>query len=86
MAVAKEKVEKLPLDKSAKFRTLAERRVSNLLKVIGHIGNLSNRASYEYSDKQIATMFRSIRNELDAAEQRFASAGKSASSKQFRFE
>lgn len=77
-------VTKLPYDKAAKFRELAEKRVSSLLKRIGHIANLANRSSYEYDEQQIGKMFRTIRSELDAAEKRFNSSGK-AGAKQFHF-
>jgi hypothetical protein len=57
--------------KADKFRAIAERRVSNVLKTLRHIGNLSNRSTYDYSPDQINKMFKAIRAELDVAEDRF---------------
>jgi hypothetical protein len=58
-------------DKAAKFKSIAERRVSNVLKTLRNIGNLANRSSYDYSPEQIGKMFRTIRTELDTVEARF---------------
>jgi hypothetical protein len=69
--VTQPKIESKPADKAAKFKTIAERRMSNLLRTLKHIGNLSNRSSYDYSSEQISKMLRTIRNEVDAIEAKF---------------
>lgn len=38
--------------KAAKFKRLAERRVSNALRHIGYVRNLANRNQYEYTEEQ----------------------------------
>jgi hypothetical protein len=58
--------------KALKFRTLAEQRVSNILRTIRRVGKLSRRSTYEYTPDQVEKMFRSMRQELDAAEHLFA--------------
>jgi hypothetical protein len=57
--------------KADNFRRLAEHRVSNILKTLHHVGNLSNRSNYDYTPDQVAKIFKSIRAETDAAEERF---------------
>jgi GTP cyclohydrolase I len=58
--------------KALKFRALAENRVSLAIKTIRRIGNLSTRDRYEYTPEQVAKMFEAMRDELDAAERKFA--------------
>lgn len=41
------------MSKREKFVDLAEKRVSKALKDIELVGNLSNRAVYEYSDRDV---------------------------------
>ena len=57
--------------KDVKFTNIAEKRVNNLLKQIKLIGNLSNTASYTYTDEQIKKIFSTIRSELDTAHSKF---------------
>jgi hypothetical protein len=57
--------------KADKFRSIAERRVSNILKQVRLVGNLSNHASYDYTPEQINKIFKTIRAEVDATEDRF---------------
>ena len=61
--------------KEKKFTNIAEKRVNNLLKQIKLIGNLSNRASYSYTDEQVKKIFSSIRSELDTAHAKFKAQG-----------
>lgn len=56
-----------------KFEELAERRVSEVIKKINLIGNLSNRTNYEYTDEHVRQIFSAIRKELKGAENRFTS-------------
>ena len=64
------------VDKAGKFRQLAERRVTQALRIINRIGNLSNKSSYEFTAEQIGKMFEAMRNELTEAEDRFNRANK----------
>ncbi|MFZ0916989.1 MAG: hypothetical protein WAN04_08865 [Candidatus Udaeobacter sp.] len=58
--------------RALKFRALAEKRVSTVLKTVQRIGALSRRASYDYTPEQVAKMFKAMRDELDAAELKFS--------------
>ena len=58
--------------KAERFRKVAERRVSNALDQIRRIGNLSNSVLYAYEPHQVTKVFETMRDELDAAEARFA--------------
>lgn len=64
--------------KAVKFRTIAEKRVSMILKRIRMIGRLSRRSSYNYTPEQVAKMFAAMRDELDAAEQKFVPSNQTA--------
>ena len=57
--------------KAEAFRRLAQPRVSSVLDRIRVLGNLSSRASYEYTDAQVMRMFTAIRKELDLVETKF---------------
>ena len=58
-------------DKRKKFVELAEARVNRAVRDIRLIGNLSNRGSYEYSEKDVREIFKALQKELDAAKSRF---------------
>jgi len=58
--------------KADRFRVLAEKRVSRVLTTIRRIGNLGRRNAYQFTDEQVAKMFKAMRDELDAAEAKFA--------------
>ena len=61
--------------KREKFVELAEARVSRTMKDIRLIGNLSNRAAYEFTDEDIKQIFRALHKELEAAKLRFTERG-----------
>lgn len=63
-------------DKRKKFVDLAEARVNRAIKDIRLIGNLANKASYEYEDDDAKEIFRALQRELDAAKSRFSGNGK----------
>ena len=62
--------------KKAKFRELAEKRVSNALKQIQLIGNLANTRAYEYEEEEVKKMFKSLKAEISLAESKFKSKGR----------
>jgi len=66
-------------DKRKKFVELAEARVNRAAKDISLIGNLSNRNSYEYTERDVKEIFRALQKELDAAKSRFAENGEGGS-------
>lgn len=58
-------------DKRAKFVELANNRVNRTIKDLRLIGNLSNRASYEYTDEDAKKIIRSLQREIDDLKLRF---------------
>lgn len=63
-------------EKKAKFRELAEKRVSNALKQIQLIGNLANTRAYEYEEEEVKKIFKSLKEEISLAESKFKSKGR----------
>lgn len=59
-------------DKRAKFIELAEARVNRALKDLQLIGNLSNRAAYDFSDADVRKIFSAVQKGLDSARTRFS--------------
>ena len=57
-----------------KFVNLATKRVSNALKAIQLIGNLSNRSNYDYTDEDVQKILKALQNELVACRKRFEAA------------
>lgn len=59
-----------------KFVELANKRVSKALKSIQLIGNLSNKSNYDYTDEDVAKIFRALQDEVSACKKRFDLARK----------
>ncbi len=57
-----------------KFIRLANNRVSAALKAIELIGNLSNRSNYDYTEEDVAKIFRALTEELQNSKKRFETA------------
>jgi hypothetical protein len=57
--------------KALKFRALAEKRASIVIKTVRRIGNLSRRQTYDWQPHQVEKMFNAMRAELDAAQAKF---------------
>jgi hypothetical protein len=57
--------------KTLKFRALAEKRVSTVIKAVRQIGNLSRKATYASTPAQVEKIFKAIRAEVDEAEAKF---------------
>jgi hypothetical protein len=58
-------------DKRAKFIELANNRVNRTIKDLRLIGNLSNRASYEYTEEDARKILRALQRELEDLKLRF---------------
>lgn len=58
-------------DKKAKFVELANNRVNRTIKDLRLIGNLSSRASYEYTDEEAKKIIRALQREIDDLKLRF---------------
>lgn len=70
-------------DKRQKFVDLAEARVNKALKDIQLIGNLSNKAAYEFADADLKKIFSTLQKALDSAKSKF-SIGSESSGGEFR--
>ena len=57
-----------------RFKVLAEQRMTQALKFIRLIGNLSNRQSYDYSPEQYKRMISELKKRVLEAEARFKEA------------
>ena len=55
----------------ARFKRLAEARVTKTIRDIRLIANLSNRSNYSYSSSDIDKIFRTLDRELKGARARF---------------
>lgn len=66
-----------------KFKRLAGRRVSGALKAVQLIGNLSNRSNYDYTDEDVAKIFKALQEEIAACKKRFELAGKKRNTTRF---
>ena len=64
--------------KREKFVELAEARANKALKDLQLIGNLSNRAAYEFTEADVRKIFGALQKGLDAAKARFSRDGESA--------
>ncbi|KAF0818556.1 hypothetical protein KIS4809_2615 [Bacillus sp. ZZV12-4809] len=57
--------------KREKFERLAEKRMSEVIKKLRLIGNLSNRNNYEYSGEQVKQIIDSLEHELKIIKNKF---------------
>ena len=57
--------------KATRFERLAERRVTEALRRLRLIGNLSNKQVYEYSEQHIRQIFEALDSELRRTKARF---------------
>ncbi|MGB3027655.1 hypothetical protein [Paradevosia shaoguanensis] len=64
-------------DKRQKFVELAEARVNKALKDMQLVGNLSNRAAYDFNEADVKKMFSALQKALDSAKGRFSKDGES---------
>lgn len=72
-------------DKRAKFVELANNRVGRTIKDLRLIGNLANRAAYEYSEEDAKKITRALQREMDLLKARF-SGGVSGAEGEFSIE
>ena len=62
-------------DKRAKFVQLANQRVTRAIDQIRLIGNLSNRAAYEFDEEDAKKIIKALQRAVDTAKSRFADTG-----------
>lgn len=59
--------------KRDKFIRIAEARTNKIIDMVQLLGNCSNRAAYDYTDKDVADIFGAIEREVKLAKQKFTS-------------
>lgn len=69
-----------------KFVRLANKRVSNALKAIQLIGNLSNKSNYDYTEEDVQKILKALQDEFAACRKRFELGLKRQSDIQFTLE
>ena len=69
-------------NRAKKFKDLAEKRVSRVIKDIGLISNLSNRSNYDYTNDDAIKIIKAIENEVKILKMNFLN--KSAKNKNFK--
>ncbi len=57
--------------KREKFVRIAESRTNKLIHLIQLLGNCSNKATYDYTEKDILDIFNAIEKELKITKQKF---------------
>ena len=70
----------------SKFVKLASMRVSKTLKDIQLIGNLANRSNYDYTDEDVAKIFKALSEEIAACRKRFDLSKKKNGAAKFTLE
>jgi len=66
-------------DKRAKFVELANKRVTKSIKDLKLIGNLANKANYDFTDEDAKKIVRALQREVDSIRARFADTGSASS-------
>lgn len=64
-------------EKLERFERLAEKRMTEAVKKISLVANLSNRNNYDYSDKHVSQIINRLEEELALLKQKFRSENKS---------
>ena len=65
-------------DKREKFVKLANQRVTRALDQIRLVGNLSNRAAYDFTDEDSKKIVKALQKAVDTTKARFSEAGGAA--------
>lgn len=61
--------------KRDKFIRIAEARTNKIIDMVQLLGNCSNRAAYDYTEKDVSDIFAAIEREVKLAKQKFTLAG-----------
>jgi len=62
-------------DKRAKFVELANKRVTKSIRDLKLVGNLSNKAAYDFTEEDAKKIVRALQKEIDSIRSRFADTG-----------
>lgn len=65
----------MPRNKRQKFIKLANQRVNRAIEQIRLIGNLSNKAAYEFSEEDVRKITKALQKSVDATKARFSENG-----------
>lgn len=57
--------------KRERFLRIAEARTSKALEMLRLLGNCANKGTYEYTDKDIKTIFNALEKELKSTKNKF---------------
>lgn len=67
-------------NKREKFVELATRRVNRAIRELRLVGNLANKASYDYGAEDAKKIIRALTRELDALRARYGGSGNGSDS------
>lgn len=63
-------------DRTQRFKRIANYRTNEVLDKLRLLGNLSNRANYDYSDEDASRIFSAIDSQLKIVKMKFTSSKK----------
>ena len=61
-------------DRATRFKRVAQRRTDHILNSLRILGNCSNKSTYQYSEEEVAKIFRAIEEQLRITKTRFRSS------------
>lgn len=61
-------------DRATRFKRVAQRRTENILNLLRILGNCSNKSTYQYTEEDVAKIFRAIDEQLRITKTRFRSS------------
>lgn len=63
-------------DRAQRFKRIATYRTNEVIDKLRLLGNLSNKANYDYSNEEVGKIFSAVESQLKIAKARFASPKK----------
>lgn len=64
------------IEKTERFKRVAENRTNKIINQIRLLGNCSNRSNYEYSEEDVKKIFSAIESELKEAKLKYQTKAK----------
>ena len=68
-----------------KFKRLSEKRVTNVLRSLKILGNLSNTSNYKYSAEEVEKIFKVIQSQVDNTHRKFEVGARNLDRKEFKW-
>ena len=68
-----------------KFKRLSEKRVTNVLRSLKILGNLSNTSNYKYSVEEVEKIFKVIQSQVDNTHRKFEIGARNLDKKEFKW-